>query len=277
MQKVGVKQALKEIFEVKGRKATYTGKMCEDYLMSRNIIYWSALIVPCILEITNFFLREVSKLAAKFIKFENKTQQEGAILLLHYFLTFFNSSILILMINANFYGTGIPLEFIDGFYADFNGKWYTHVAPIFITPMIIRCLVLPIVSIFKISMKKLLILYDKRGKLFPKIYGEPPVNSGDDHTGVYTMQKLNLQFANIHSGKDFELSDPYPKVLTAVMICMMFGLGLPILFPLTLVYLVVIYFTFKIMAVYWFRRPPLFDDTLSKIFMYNIKYSALLF
>ena len=78
------------------------------------------------------------KFSVNLIKMENKTQHEGAILLIDYFLTLFNSSILLLFINANFAGTGVPLYFIDGFYGDFNAKWYSHVAPIFITPMFIR-------------------------------------------------------------------------------------------------------------------------------------------
>jgi hypothetical protein len=182
------------------------------------------------------------------LKLENKTQEESAILLIRYFLTLFNSSILLLIINANFTGTGIPLEFIDGFYGDFDAKWFAYVAPIFITPMFIRCALAPIVPIFKYLVKKFLILWDKRGLCSAKIcYSSLPQNEDESNrTQIYTSKKLNLPYANLFSGHKLELSNPYPKVLVAVMISMMFGIILPVLFPLTLLFIVLIYLTFKI-------------------------------
>lgn len=205
--------------------------------------------------------------------------EESAILLTDFFLTLFNSSILILLINANFSGTGIPLWFIDGFYGDFNANWFAYVAPIFITPMFIKCAVAPIVPIAKFLIKQILILWDKRGLLFSKLcYSSLPRNEDEaNRTEIYTSQKINLKYANLFSGDKLELSNPYPKVLVSIMISMMFGLGLPVLFPLTLIFIVVIYITFKVCVVCLYQKPPLFDDSLSKIFMYNLKYASLLF
>lgn len=166
--KIGGKDASQKEFEVSGRSETYRGKMCQDYLLAKFYIYWSVLVIPGILELTNFLIKRGSKFAVKFIKFENKTLQESGILLLDYFLTLFNSSILILIINGNFSGVGIQAGFVDGFYGDFSSGWYSHVAPIFITPMIIRCVVLPIPILWKWLLRKIKILFDKRGLLFGK-------------------------------------------------------------------------------------------------------------
>ena len=66
------------------------------------------------------------------MKFENKTFEQCFMFLFEFILTFFDGAIIILLINANFKGTDIPITFFDGNYSDFTEEWFEHVAPIFI-------------------------------------------------------------------------------------------------------------------------------------------------
>jgi hypothetical protein len=196
------------------------------------------------------------------MKFENHTIQEVAKTITVFILTFFNSSILIIIINANFKGSGIPLDVFDGLYSDFDAKWYAHIAPIFITFMFIQCLTAPVGIIVKWCLKKALIFYD---------------NGFTWKDNKRTSKLYNVDYANLISGSELELSDPYTKLLCMIIICMMFGLGLPILFPLTLLYIVVIYVIYRVCIVYWFQKPPLMDDSLSNIFIYFVKYAVVFY
>ena len=57
---------------------------------------------------------------------------------------------------------------------------------------------------------------------------------------------------------------------------MMYGLGLPVLFPLTLINLIITYVVHKLATVYWNQKSNILDDTLNKNAVYYLKYGALL-
>ena len=204
------------------------------------------------------------------MRFYNKTQEECAIMVMGFLLTFFNSGIMIILINANFTGIGIdtipkigPLfDYFDGKFMDFDDKWYQLVAPIFISSMCIRVIVPPAIIIIKIMLKKFRIMLDRKSlRLSSK--------------EIYTSQTSNLDYANLHSGDIPLLSHLYNKILLNIMMCMMLGLGIPILFPLALISLIVIYFSFKIALLQWYQKPPKLDEWLSKLSIHILTYGAV--
>ena len=261
---IGYSKALNKEFEISVDSHIYNAPVCHYYLSAKYWIFMGMFLIPLILEGINLVVTLVCEVSVKIMKFSNKTTEECVLMIMGYLLTFFNSAILLLLINANFRGTGIPINYFDGYFMDFNDKWFVIVAPIFITPMFIRFAIPPIIIMVKWFLKKLLIILDRRAIRPSK-------------QGIFTSQNSNLDFANLYSGDEFELSNPYNKVLLNVMVSMMLGFGLPILFPLVLIFIIVIYFSYKVALLYWFQKPPQFDDSLSKLFMYNLKYGAVLY
>ena len=51
----------------------------------------------------------------------------------------------------------------------------------------------------------------------------------------------------------------YSSILTIVYITMMYGVGMPILFPIACISFVVLYFVEKILLFYGYRMPPMYD------------------
>ena len=49
-----------------------------------------------------------------------------------------------------------------------------------------------------------------------------------------------------------------------VFVAFLFGFGLPIVFPITLVALINLYLTEKLALAYWHKIPPNFDTKISK-------------
>ncbi|CAI2370510.1 unnamed protein product [Moneuplotes crassus] len=275
---LGYRNASQKIYKVQTRGIILEAPLCRDYLFAKRIVIASVFLGPAILETINFGIRAAINLSMRILRMENKTIEASTAMVIDFILTFFNSSIVILIMNANFKETGLPLKFINGYYTDFNAKWYIIVAPIFITPMFIRCVLQPVKMIVGWVLKKLLIIFDKRRYILSKIcFSILKRNDKNNRTGVFTNKKTNLEFANLRSGGTLNLHSPYSQVLVAIMICFMYGLGLPILFPLTFFFIAVIYLTFKIGVVYWFQRPPQFESALSTIFLYHLKYASLLF
>ena len=193
-------------------------------------------------------------------------------MIMGFLLTFFNSGLLILLINANFTGIGIDtvseigpiLDYFDGEFMDFDDKWFQIVAPIFISSMLIRITVPPAIIIMKIALKKILIILDRRS-LKPS------------SKGIYTSQISNLDYVELHSGDVPLLSHLYNKILLNIMMCMMLGLGIPILFPLTLISLVVIYVSYKIALLQWYQKPPKLDEWISRLSIHILSYGALFY
>ena len=98
-----------------------------------------------------------------------------------------------------------------------------------------------------------------------------------DKTGIFTTKKQNMKYAKLHWGKKFKLSSPYAKVMWIVFMCFMFGLLQPVMFPCTFIFLIIIYYFHKFLIVYWYAKPPQYDDTLAHIVISCIKYGSLLF
>jgi hypothetical protein len=46
-----------------------------------------------------------------------------------FIFTFFNSGVLVLLLNLNLKGTGVKIKYFDGAYSDLNIYWYIYVAP----------------------------------------------------------------------------------------------------------------------------------------------------
>lgn len=58
---------------------------------------------------------------------------------------------------------------------------------------------------------------------------------------------------------------------------MMYGLGLPILFPIAAVSLLVLYMVEKLMVYYSYRQPPMYDERLNNNVLSIMTYAPLLF
>ena len=276
----GWRSAVNEIFDMVVEDRDIRGKVWRDYLLADLAIDLGYVIIPLIIELINMFMKIFINISGRLIKFENKTFEEWVIFLLEFILTFFDSTVLILLINASFEGTGIPIKFFDGSYSDFTGEWYAHIAPIFLLSMFLK-MVIPIVKFISLYfIKKLKILFDKRGSWWSFIKGtskdEVKIIKADN-TNIFTSKVHNYEYADLHSGSSFKISSPFAKVMCMIFMSLMFGLSLPIMFPCTLIFIIVLYCFNKILVVYWFVKPPQFDDTLAKIFISWIKYGALLF
>lgn len=63
--------------------------------------------------------------------------------------------------------------------------------------------------------------------------------------------------------------------MNTVLVCMIYGFGMPILFPLTWCFLILTYIFHKIYLVKFYRPPPMYDNTLNSYFIYYVKYGGL--
>jgi hypothetical protein len=80
----------------------------------------------------NFAFKFVVKKLVKYMHFDTKSAESNANTMAIFLLTFFNSTVLLLLLNANFSETKLPFIadlFTAGKREDWDSKWYLTVGP----------------------------------------------------------------------------------------------------------------------------------------------------
>ena len=95
----------------------------------------------------------------------------------------------------------------------------------------------------------------------------------DEKTNKTTIQ----QYVEIYSGPIFFIHYKYSSILNITFVTMMYGLGIPVLFPIAAVSMVTLYFVEKFMVYYIYRQPPMYDEKLNNNVLGLMTYAPLLF
>lgn len=100
----------------------------------------------------------------------------------------------------------------------------------------------------------------------------------NDFTGdVYKTKTTGLaQYINLYSGTDYVIHFKYSTVLNVVYITMMYGVGMPMLFPLAAFNFFNQWITERIIVAYQVRLPPALDDKLTNNCISMLKGAPLL-
>lgn len=78
------------------------------------------------------------------------------------------------------------------------------------------------------------------------------------------------QYIILYAGPKYAMHYKYSAIMNIVFITMMFGSGLPILFPLASFSLMMMYLLEKYEIYYVFQQPPAFDEKLNNSFLHNL-------
>lgn len=80
---------------------------------------------------------------------------------------------------------------------------------------------------------------------------------------------------DIHAGPEYFVHFKYSFLMNVTFITMMFGVGLPILFPIAFTTYLVTYCQEIYMLYYVYKRPPTYDEKLAKAVLNNLQYASL--
>ena len=73
-----------------------------------------------------------------------------------------------------------------------------------------------------------------------------------------------MQTVSLYSGPEYRLDSKYSHILTLIYVAFMYGLFIPILFPIAALGIFIMYLTEKLAILYFYQKPPMYDDSLSK-------------
>lgn len=135
-----------------------------------------------------------------------------------FFSQFINQGVILLLVNGNMteHQPFFITKYINGQFYDYQPQWYSNVGFKIVYTMIISAF-LPFINIFlSISIPFVRQLYDR--------------DWGSDvyHTKTTTIP----QYRELYGGEEYVIHFKFSDILTTIYITLMYGVGMPILFPI---------------------------------------------
>lgn len=113
------------------------------------------------------------------------------------------------------------------------------------------------------------------GYMLPKINRVLDVGFSDN---PYDTKKTGMsQFKIAWSGMDYIVHFKFANVLNVYFVTLMYGVGLPILFPLAALNFLNQWWTERVIVTYWMKMPPSLDNKLIKNLIEVCKWGPILY
>ena len=92
-----------------------------------------------------------------------------------------------------------------------------------------------------------------------------------------TRKKTLFAYKNLYCGEEFEIHYQYSQMLVITWVTFLFAPGLPILFPIALFGMIVLYVTNRYQLAYFNRRPPIYDQKMNLTAIKMLAIAPLLY
>lgn len=195
-----------------------------------------------VIVIVNYVIRENIIKLITWVSYKTETEQMDMITKFTFYGLFFNTAFLLMLVNANLQQQPITFWLTFGTFADFNSDWYRIVGNVIVDTMFLNAL-WPFIDIV--------------------IYGALRyAYRWCDHGFCGSWNKYNTkcttlqQYVDIHCGDAFYMHFKYSAILNIAFVTLMFGFGMPILFPYAVLAFYILYVTEKVLLYYMYRQPP---------------------
>lgn len=81
----------------------------------------------------------------------------------------------------------------------------------------------------------------------------------------------------MYSGEEYYMHYKYSSILNITFVTFMYGAGIPILFPVAFVSLLVLFLVEKTCLFYVYKQPPMYDEKLNNSVVYALTYVPYFF
>jgi len=175
---------------------------------------------------------------------------------------FFNTAIILLLVNANFAEVFTPLSgTFNGPFPDYVPYWYASVGYAVTDTMILNAFFPIIFQVMDDTIAWLMLKLDNGW-------------SND----VYKTKKTQVsQYVALHSGPQYIVHFKYSTVFNVTFVTLMYGVGMPILFPVAILNYVIFWCLERYHMAYTYQLPPSLDDKLTKNAVSILKFAPILF
>jgi len=170
-----------------------------------------------------------------------------------FYSLFFNTGFLLILANANWSQYHLPLKsWFNGPFSDYSPEWYVFVANTFTQTIIINCF---FNTGFQMAMDVLTWFFRRSDQKWAKTEEEKLRTTKTTQIG---------QYVNLFQGDAYIVHFKFSMVFNAVFCTMLYGMGIPLLFPIAVMGLVIFWMLERYCVAYTYQKPASLDDRLTK-------------
>ena len=235
---------------------------CAPYVLDRvEVLAWRIGAVVLVVVI-NAVMKVIMRVLVNFEFWHSVTDVEKIVMIKTYVAQLFNTALLTLVIGAdlpevNQYLKGTPLEggMFAGAYRDFDTKWYSEVGLALTITLVSQSLAPRLIVYVLLGVKSI----QRRSAPFLK-------------SRALTQKDLD----DIFLGLDFDISEEYAEVLMLVTMVLMYGSGMPVLYLVGCVALLLKMWQDKYVLLRRCRKPVRMSSQLAQSTVSVMLTSAIL-
>lgn len=165
------------------------------------------------------------------------------------------------MVNANAteHSPGFITKYFNGKFYDYSIDWYQQVGSKIVQTMFIQAVIIPWVGL-------------ATSAIVPKI--KRKLDGGDPYKTKKTSMAV---FKALYSGGDYVIHFKYSGILNITYVTMLYGIGMPALFPIAAINYFNQYVAERIIVAWYMRMPAALDDKLTVNCIEKLRFAPLLF
>lgn len=239
---------------------------CYQYIVDLSGGYLLTEFLSVGITVVNMIIRDISIVLIEFIGYHTETEQTAAIMSLITVATFFNTAILMLLTNANTEGTMLSWIPLRGTMTDLDLNWYTDIADALVWTMLINSVYVYLGFVMQAAMMVVFRSLDKGCKNFWTC-------AETDQTKCLTIQ----QYVNTYAGPVHLMHFKYATAMNTIYTTFMYGLAIPVLFPIAFITFFNIYLVEKLCVAYWYQKPPMYGPELNTAALDMMRWAPLAF
>ena len=209
----------------------------------------------------NYILTQACIAAVNWVGYSTETKRLSESTTVTWAVQFFNTGIILLLVNANMSDQPITFWLTNGTFSDFNAAWFKTVGNILVGSMMFN-IYYPIIEAVGYWLMRVAFRFLDRG-----------ISCDSRKTNTSSIQA----YMDLVDGPAYYIHYKYSSILTIIYVTFMYGFGIPILFPICCASLIVLYFVEKTLLFYAYRMPPMYDERLSQDVLSKLQVAPILF
>lgn len=230
---------------------------CQKMYLLENVAHFQKLQAGFFIAMGNTCFRYLIIFIIKNIGFSTQTEEMQKVKAGVFIISFFNSAFLVLLMNAEVW-------LLKGKYNDFSSDWYQSTGSIIISSMAFTA-VYPVIEYAGFGFLRYVHKARDQGRWCPR------------SIPTRTKCKSISEYYELYSGERYEIHWKYATIQNLVLVCFLFGAGIPLLFPIGLVGLILLYVTERYKLAVYYRLPPNFAERLNLQCIQVIEYAPMLY
>ena len=193
------------------------------------------------------------------IGFRTETMRLSYTTTVTFVVQFFNTAFLLLLVGANMSEQPFGFGLNGGSFTDFNSAWFRTLGNTLAGTMWFNAFFPVIEALGYFGLRIFFRLLDK-GCSCDK----------------YKTKKTSIQaYLNVYTGPVYLMHYKYSTMLNVIFVTFVYGAGIPILFPIAALSMLILYFQEKLMLYYGYRVPPMYDERLSQKVLNQLQWAPM--